>query len=358
VLAGAALAEWWRDGSLRRPPRRVVAALAGLAILHLAGGVCGKSPSEPTRTLRVAAIQGDIDQDAKWSREWIHQILEIYLDLSRQAIELGAEVIVWPETAVPGFLELSPEIREPIVRLARESGTAFVLGATGAGLDARGERIEAVFDSAFVLTPEGDFTSRYDKTHLVPFGEFVPFRSLVGHFFEAIARGLANTDVTAGAAPRAVNVEIAGPERARQVVKVGVPICYELLFPDLVRRFGGDGAQVLFAITNDAWYGRTGAPYQFLAMTALRSAESGLWTVRAANSGVSAIIDGSGRVREATDIFVRDLVVADVPLAEPGARQTFYVRHGDVFAWICWAGAIGIALRTRFGGSAAGRAQA
>ena len=95
----------------------------------------------------------------------------------------------------------------------------------------------------------------------------------------------------------------------------GVPICYELLFPDLVRRFVRDGAEMLLAITNDAWYGRTGAPYQFLAITAMRSAENRVWTARAANTGVSAIIDAGGRVRARTRIFERDLLVADVPLA-------------------------------------------
>jgi apolipoprotein N-acyltransferase len=129
-------------------------------------------------------------------------------------------------------------------------------------------------------------------------------------------------------------------------VKAGVPICYELLFPDLVRRFVKDGGQVLLGITNDAWYGKTGAPHQFLAITALRSAETGAWTVRAANTGVSAVIDGRGRVRERTAIFERGLIVADVPLL-PGATgasgagkapigATFYTRHGDVFAWTCW----------------------
>ena len=124
----------------------------------------------------------------------------------------------------------------------------------------------------------------------------------------------------------------------------GVPICYELLFPDLTRRFVADGAQVLLAITNDAWYGRTGAPYQFLAMTAVRAAENGVWVARAANTGVSAIIDSRGRVRSQTRIFERDLVVADVPLRAPPVGGTFYSRHGDLFVGLCGAGIVGLAL--------------
>jgi apolipoprotein N-acyltransferase len=120
-----------------------------------------------------------------------------------------------------------------------------------------------------------------------------------------------------------------------------------LVFPDLVRRFVRDGAEILLAITNDAWYGRTGAPYQFLAITALRSAETRVWTARAANTGVSAIIDERGRVRARTRIFERGLLVHDVPLRPPPLGGSFYARHGDVFAWACWLGVAGLAWRAR-----------
>ena len=124
---------------------------------------------------------------------------------------------------------------------------------------------------------------------------------------------------------------------AASELTAGVPICYELLFPELTRHFVRDGAEVLFAITNDAWYGRTGAPHQFLAITALRSAETRVWTARAANTGVSAIIDAGGRVRRQTRIFERDLLVEDVTLRPAPAGGSFYARHGDVFAGLCWA---------------------
>ena len=116
-------------------------------------------------------------------------------------------------------------------------------------------------------------------------------------------------------------------------LRVGTPICYELLFPDRVRRFAADGGSVLLGMTNDAWYGRTGAPYQFFAMTALRAAETGVWTARAANTGVSGFIRGDGMGLEQTPVFEAAYRVADVPLHPDPARATFYVRHGDVFAW-------------------------
>ena len=124
----------------------------------------------------------------------------------------------------------------------------------------------------------------------------------------------------------------------------GVPICYELLFPNLVRRFVADGGQILLAITNDAWYGRTGAPYQFLVMTAVRSAENRVWTARAANTGVSAIIDDRGRVRMQTELFEQTLLVADVPLRSGGS---FYARHGDWLPILCTGGVVLLALAAR-----------
>jgi apolipoprotein N-acyltransferase len=158
-----------------------------------------------------------------------------------------------------------------------------------------------------------------------------------------VARGIATTGVTAGSGPRPVDL---APGDARRLT-AGVAICYELLFPDVMRRFVRGGAELLFAITNDAWYGRTGAPYQFLAITALRSAETRVWTARAANTGVSAIIDAGGRVRARTRIFERDLLVADVPRRPAPLGGSFYARHGDVFAGGCWLGVAGLAVAAR-----------
>lgn len=346
ALAGAGLAEWIRrPGVGRRPPRSAVGALVGVVALHGLGALSNlrDAPREGATSIRVAALQGNIDQNEKWSEDRVADNLGRYLALSRRAIEAGAQVVVWPESAVPGLVEFEIEIREPIAALAREHATSFVLGATGATLDPQTRRLANVYDSAFLMGPNGELIDRYDKTHLVPFGEFVPLRGWVGAFFQALARGVATQDVTQGEAPRALWLPLSDrPDDTR----VGVPICYELLFPDLVRRFSRDGARVLFAITNDAWYGRTGAPYQFLAMTALRSAENSLWTVRAANSGVSAIIDDRGRVVTRSEIFVQDLVIGDIPLSPAGGSGTFYSRHGDVFALGCWIGAVGLLFRT------------
>ncbi len=231
---------------------------------------------------------------------------------------------------------------ERLAAFVRETGAVFVLGAVGLERRGDGEPLR-VYDSAFLVNAQGAFTDRYDKSHLVPFGEYIPFQDLLGRFIKAIARGVAETRVTAGAGPRPVELDV--PRTGR--LTAGVAICYELIFPDVVRRFVRDGAEMLLAITNDAWYGHTGAPYQFLAITAMRSAETRVWTARAANTGVSAIIDARGRVREQTRIFERDLLVADVPRRPAPVGGSFYTRHGDLFAAACWLVVVGVWLAAR-----------
>ncbi len=342
VLAGATLAAIARElRATRRLSRATRFAVLAVALIAAVGAALRSAPDPGGRTARVAVLQGNIEQGVKWHPDWAERTLATYEDLALRAAEAGAEIIVFPETAVPGALNADPVLRERLARLARETRAAYVVGSVAVERQP-GRVARAFFDSAFAIQPDGGFGARYDKSQLVPFGEFVPFARWLRPFFEAIARGMATERVSRGAGPRALSISIANAPAAG--VSVGVPICYELLFPDLTRRFVADGAVLLLAITNDAWYGRTGAPYQFLAMTAVRSAETGVWTARAANTGVSAIIDSRGRVRSRTRIFERDLLVADLPLRASPPGGTFYTRHGDVFAYGCWMAIATLAL--------------
>ena len=357
-LAGAALALAvlaFRAGS--RVPVSCWVALVAVVLLHGVGYAMRPAKAGPgAQTIRVAALQGNISQGEKWSAEAVAGTYEIYETLSREAAHAGAQLIVWPETALPQAIGQG-EVPLRMAQLAEETGAVFVVGAVGVEVASADSKAPLLFyDSAFGFAPDGRAFTRYDKSHLVPFGEYVPFRDLLGGFVGGIATGIAPNDVTEGPGPRTFVIPepLAPLEGGRgsgarfratgtSGFRVGAPICYELLFPDLVRRFVGKGAGLLLALTNDAWYGRTGAPYQFLAITALRSAETGVYTVRAANSGISAIIDSAGRVKEELPIFVRGLLVADVPLRDPEKSPTLYVRYGDVFALACtgWALAAG-----------------
>jgi apolipoprotein N-acyltransferase len=356
ALGGASLA------ALARGRRRAaLAGAAALAALHAlgAGMLEAEAPRAGEERVAVAVLQGNIDQGRKWSPAASEETLRIYEDLTRRAAARGARVVAWPETAVPGSPDVDRGLRRRLEALAREVDATLVVGAVGVdGYDpARAGQLGALayYDSAYVIDPARGVADRYDKAHLVPFGEYVPLRGLIGRFVKAVATGIAAGDVSAGARPRRVALPGAAPGGAD--LPAGIAICYELLFPDLMRRFAADGARVLIAVTNDAWYGRTGAPHQFLVMTALRAAESRRSVARAANTGVSALIDEHGTVRSRTRIFERDLLVGEVALAAPGERPTFYVRHGDWLAGACWAVLAGAALlgaRRRGGGVDAG----
>jgi apolipoprotein N-acyltransferase len=328
-------------GALAASPHRSARWAAGGAVaLHAGWLLLLVSPSAVLyelmegNSIGVAALQGNIDQGRKWDAAAFEETLRTYEDLTRRAAVEGAQLIAWPETAVPAPLA-DPYLHDRIAALAREVRTPLIVGAVGLDFDAQG-RPTAHYDSAFVFSHEGVLLDRYDKTHLVPFGEYLPLRPLLGHFIKALATGSISSDVSEGERVRAIDVPLANGE----TIRVGIPICYELIFPDLVRRFADDGAQLLVGITNDAWYGRTGSPHQFLAMTAMRSAETRLPAVRAANTGVSALISEDGRASMQTRIFERDLVSGDLSVDARGGPQTFYTRHGDLFAHLCAAATV------------------
>ena len=345
--AGAAKADFGTTA------RNFLVAIAVVLALHGVGFALSM-PDAQTRSVKVAAIQGNIDQGEKWEADRSSRILETYLSLSERAAEEGVDWIVWPETAVPGILENDAILRGRLADLATRHEVSLIVGGMGVEIDYEQRRFSAFFDSAFLLGPDGALEDRYDKTHLVPFGEFVPLRGLLGQFFQSLATGLSSSDVTPGDRPRNFSVILPGTGTGTEEsgtekrALVGVPICYELLFPDLVRRFGREGAGALLAITNDAWYGRTGAPHQFLAMTAMRAAENGIPVVRAANTGVSALIDARGRVQDRSPLFEEAYVVGtiEMPLVGDGSvgdrnpASTIYARFGDLFVFLCALGCV------------------
>ena len=348
VAVGIAFSSAWRTRE-RGAYQRLAGALGTLALMHGIGAWLNVSPNAGSATealtggestlepIRVAAIQGNIDQGEKWDADRSTRILEIYLRLSEEAAAQGVDWIVWPETAVPGLIENDRALQAQLADLARRHHVFLIVGGMGVEIDHAARRFSAFFDSAFQFDTTGQLQDRYDKTHLVPFGEFVPLRGLFGQVFQSLATGLSSNDVTPGARPR--NMILATPGDLAPGRVVGVPICYELLFPSLVRKFGAQGAGALLAMTNDAWYGRTGAPHQFLAMSAMRAAENGRPMVRAANTGISAIIDAQGRVHEKSSLFEEAIVVGEI-LFVRNASPTVYSRVGDVFAWSCVAASL------------------
>jgi apolipoprotein N-acyltransferase len=320
VLSGALLAHAALVPAARRA---CFLGLFGLlAGLHLYGALVMRAPLQTAGRLRVGLVQGGIVQEDKWRPELARQNVGQHLELTRQAAAQGARLVVWPESAVPFYYDHSPALAEELRETTRRHGVYLFFGNDDREISRDGR--DRVYVGAKLLAPEGTLALRYHKMQLVPFGEYVPLQPLLtlgGRVSAKLVEQVA--DFTPGG--EAVVGAVDGHP-------VGGFICYESVFPHLVRRFTAGGASLLVNMTNDAWYGRTSAPHQHLAMTVLRAVENRRTLVRAANTGITAVIDPYGRVRERTALFARTVVVADVDLV---TESTFYARHGDVFAGAC-----------------------
>lgn len=292
------------------------------------------------RPFQAAAIQGNIPQDIKWRPEVREEILRRYERLTLKASEAGPSLVVWPETAIPYLLGADLPVRERVETLARRAGTHLLVGSPDAELASP----PRYFNSAFHVAPDRGIVGRYDKVHLVPFGEYIPLRPLLG-FVNKLAQG-AIGDFQAG---REYTVFDLGGAR------FGATISYEVYFPDQVRRYVKAGADFLVNITNDAWYGRTAAPYQHLSMVVFRAVENNAFLIRAANTGLSAVVHPTGRLLAASDLFEEKILPQTI---RTRSGTTFYTRYGDVFAWLSLLGAVaamGMRARMAPGRRSAGR---
>lgn len=244
--------------------------------------------------------------------------LDIYRELTREAARQRPELVVWPEAAVPFLLQADPR-RAQIEALAREVGASLLVGAPD--VQAGQPR-----NSAFLIGPNGRLLGRYDKRHLVPFGEYVPLSRLL--FF---------VDPLAGGAIGQFSPGREATVFATPSGRFGVVICYEAIFPEEVRDLFRGGADFLVNIINDAWFGRSAAPVQHLAMAAFRAVENRAFLIRAANTGISAIVAPDGRIVQASELFTTAVLAGTIT---PCAGVSLYTRYGDLFAW----GTVGIAL--------------
>jgi apolipoprotein N-acyltransferase len=315
----------------------LVAGLAAAAVLQ-----AGKLIEAPAFTADHAAllVQPNLPVAANWTTEYFQQTLS---DLTRLTVKGAASIppwsmrwqaakinlIVWPESPAP-FYANDPLFRHAIGEMALQTQTSVVVGSIGtnpamggAGNSSPPSNPRAaakVFNSASLITPRGEFAARYDKVHLVPFGEYLPFPSLFSF---------------AGGLTKEVGEFEHGSSRdplTAEGVPLGVFICYESIFPDEVRQFANHGAQVLVNISNDGWYGDSGAYAQHLNQTRMRAIENNRWLLSATNTGVTASIDPLGRLAARMPRQVRAPLIAPYALT---SVTTFYTRHGDWFAFAC-----------------------
>ncbi|MFQ5737254.1 MAG: apolipoprotein N-acyltransferase [Thermodesulfobacteriota bacterium] len=272
--------------------------------------------------LRAAVAQGSIDQSVKWDRSFQKSTLKIYRGLTVEAARQGARLVVWPETAVP-FYFVPAKIKEGEVgSITREAGTYVLTGSPSYNYNPDTRQAE-YYNSAYLLFPDGETAGRYDKSHLVPFGEYVPLKKLFP-FFKKLTAGVGDFSEGPGAVP--IAFEGGG---------IGTLICYESIFPEIAAASVRNGSTILVNITNDAWFGRTSAPYQHFEMSILRAVENKVYLLRAANTGVSGIVGPAGRVMKRSGLFEKAVLVDDVRLKR--GPLTLYSRYGDLFAWGCLA---------------------
>ncbi len=302
------LARWW-------PLAATLAAVAAIAVWGQARMAANDLTRQGT-PITVGLVQGNISQEVKWDPSRAQGILNRYLRLSRQAATRGARLIIWPESSLPYFFEEDPEHGDLVRRLAGETRTYVLFGSD----QVRPGKPPRYYNSAFMLTPAGTVGAIYQKIHLVPFGEYVPLKNLL--FF---------------AKPLVESVSDFSPGETMPMLPLGrhaisTAICYEVVYPGLARQAVASGSELLTTITNDAWYGRSSAPWQHFEQASLRAIEQGRYLARSANTGISGIVDPYGRLVERTKLFEQAVVVGEARLLQ---GRTVYNRIGDVLAYAC-----------------------
>jgi len=304
--------------------KRLLVAACAAAVILQTGQLLVPPPVAMDHTALLVQPNIPIQEGAMWTREYFQSTLR---DLTATSVPPVGEkadrrydLIVWPESPSP-FYTNDPLFREAVSALARQSGSWVVAGSIGItpAMHSGGESSQ-IFNSATLINPQGEWVGRYDKVHLVPFGEYLPFPQLfafaggltkeVGEF----ERGASRTPLDAGGQ------------------RLGMFICYESIFPDEVRQGPLQGAQVLLNISNDGWYGDSGAWKQHLQQTQMRAIENGRWLLAGTNTGMTASVDPDGRIVAATPRKVRTALAAPYALI---SGTTFYTRHGDWFAYLC-----------------------
>ena len=314
ALVGIIVARAYRPAAL---------VLAGTLLIAVWGNARVRS-GELTREgqpIRVGLVQGNVDQGQKWSVASSAAILQSYLAMTKQAVDQGAQLVIWPESSTPFRFEEDLAGAAQVRALARATGVPILFGSDQIEWRMNGtSRVPGrAFNSAFLVQADGSTGGVYRKMHLVPWGEYVPLKDLlffVGPLVEAIGTGFApGTEATL--------LRVDGRP-------LSVSICYEIIFPDLVRRFVLEGSQLLTTITNDAWFGKTSAPYQHFEQASVRAVETGRYLVRSANTGISGIVDPYGRVLERSGIFQPAVITGE---ARWLTDVTIYTRIGDAFAY-------------------------
>jgi apolipoprotein N-acyltransferase len=275
------------------------------------------------KSIKVSVVQGNIPQELKWYPGARQEIMEKYITLSRLAAREKPDLIVWPEAAIPVILEEEPAYYEMVRDLAKQVKIPLLFGAVTS-------REGLYYNSALMISPEGEMDGRYDKLHLVPFGEYIPLRKILPFLETIVPIG----DVNPGKDYTLFSVSLPGVGHNLQS-KFGVLICFEDVFPEISRQFTLRGARFLVNITNDAWYQHSFASYQHFQASVFRAVENRVTLLRSANTGVSGFISPQGRIislvrgDQSRELFVDGFKLQSIPAQRYAV--SIYTRFGDWF---------------------------
>jgi apolipoprotein N-acyltransferase len=288
-------------------------------------------PADSPVSLKVALVQPSIPQQWIWEPEESAKRFQQLLQLSESALTNKPDLLVWPEAAVPGFVRLDTNIHQTVTSLVRRHKVWLVLGADDAApRENASDPFEFdSFNSSFLINPEGEFTAAYRKRRLVIFGEYLP----LVRWLPFLERWTGMGSFTPGTEP----VTFIAPELQ---LKTSVLICFEDVFPHLVREYVEDDTDFLLNLTNNGWFGESAAQWQHAASAVFRAVENGLPLVRCANNGLTCWVDAHGRMREVyfpgtKDAYGPGFKMVEVPLLDQKRSPTFYRKHGDLFGWSC-----------------------
>jgi apolipoprotein N-acyltransferase len=306
----------------------IVGVAVLLLVVSLTYGVTIISKPIVGKGVKISVIQGNIEQSKKWNPKYAEFIMQTYVDLTREALRDKPDLIVLPEAATPRSITLDRRLYDQVKHLAEEAGIPLLVGSSSHQKFKRGQSTRIGFrNSAFLISPEPRAKNQeYDKIRLLPFGEYMPME-------KTIPWQWINVPNVSNYAPGKEFTVFEGPG-----FRFGVNICWETIFPDMVRQFVKRGAQLMVNITNEAWFGKTASPYQFLSINIFRAVENRVFLIRCANTGISCFIDPNGRIMDRVknlngeDIFVRGVLTGTVI---PMTFRTLYTRYGDWFSWVC-----------------------
>ncbi len=326
VLVNAATAEFIAD---RKNYPAVIAVVLAVSLV-LGYGFTKLHAPETSGGITISVVQGNIEQDKKWDPAYQAETIAVYKRLTRVALEKHPDLVIWPETAVPFYFNGEQQsdrmLTADLISFVKQNRVPLLFGSPT--YERQPNRRIVGRNSAFLLSADGRVDATYHKIHLVPFGEYVPLKSVL-FFVEKMVQAIG--DFQAGDDYTVMTVPYGGADKQRET-KLSTVICYEIIFPDLVRRFVNSGATIMTTVTNDAWFGRTAAPYQHFSMAVLRAVENRVPIARAANTGISGFIDSRGRILETSAIFTEAELTRKLV---PGTERTFYTKYGDLFSYAC-----------------------